>query len=84
MSLDHDRLGADWQDRAACGSDPESFFDPKRADQALAICARCPVRKPCADFAEANDEQFGIWGGVVRGFIPAGGNRRGWSQRRAG
>jgi WhiB family redox-sensing transcriptional regulator len=84
MSLHDSYLGPDWQDRAACGSDAESFFDPKRADEALAICARCVVREPCAAYAEANDEQHGIWGGVVRGFIPAGGNRKGWSERRAG
>jgi WhiB family transcriptional regulator, redox-sensing transcriptional regulator len=84
MSAHDDVLRTDWQERAACGSDPESFFDPKRADDALAVCARCEVRDPCAAYAEANDEQFGIWGGVVRGFVPSRGNRRGWSERRAG
>ncbi|HEX7717396.1 MAG TPA: WhiB family transcriptional regulator [Marmoricola sp.] len=84
MSLHDLHLGTDWQARAACGTDPDSFFDPKRADEALATCARCEVREPCAAYAEANDEQFGIWGGVVRGFVPAGGNRRGWSERRVG
>jgi WhiB family redox-sensing transcriptional regulator len=84
MSLHDDHLGLDWQDRAACGADPESFFDPKRADEALAVCGRCEVRAECAAYAEANDEQYGIWGGVMRGFVRSGGNRRGWSQRRVG
>jgi hypothetical protein len=84
MSVHDEHLGLGWQDRAACGSDAESFFDPKRADEALGICARCAVRQPCAEYAEANDEQFGVWGGEVRGFVPSGGNRRGWSERRAG
>ena len=84
MSGHDEHLGTDWQVRAACGSDAESFFDPKRADEALATCARCEVREACAEYAEANDEQFGVWGGVVRGFVPSRGNRRGWSQRRAG
>jgi WhiB family redox-sensing transcriptional regulator len=84
MTLHDSHFGAGWQDRAACGSDAESFFDPRRADEALAICSRCVVREPCAAYAEANDEQHGIWGGVVRGFVPAGGNRTGWSERRAG
>src|SRR4051794_7835533 len=44
----------------ACRADPESFFDPKRADEALSTCARCEVRAPCAWYAEANDEQFGM------------------------
>jgi WhiB family transcriptional regulator, redox-sensing transcriptional regulator len=83
MSLHHPYAGSGWQRDAACGSDPESFFDPKRADEALLVCGRCPVREPCAAYAEANDEQHGIWGGVVRGFVPAGGHRKGWSERRA-
>ena len=84
MSAHDAGTGSAWQDDAACGADPESFFDPKRADEALGTCARCPVREPCAAYAESNDEQYGIWGGVVRGFVPAGGNRKGWSERRVG
>jgi len=84
MSTHDEHLGVDWQDLAACGADPESFFDPKRADEALGVCGRCEVRDACAAYAEANDEQFGIWGGVVRGFVPSAGNRKGWSERRAG
>ena len=83
MSLHHRDAGSGWQRDAACGSDPDAFFDPKRADVALRVCGRCLVRKPCAAYAEANGEQYGIWGGVVRGFVPAGGYRKGWSERRA-
>ena len=82
---DHDKhLGHLWHERAACGPQPEAFFDPKRADEALRICAGCPVRLPCAAYAEANDEQFGVWGGTVRGFVPTLGRRSGWKLRRVG
>ena len=84
MSAHDHHFGHDWQSRAACGADPESFFDPKRADEALAICARCEVRVACAAYAEANDEQFGIWGGTVRGFLPALRRPGAWKQRRIG
>ena len=33
------------------------------AQQAKAVCARCPVRQPCLDFALATGQEFGIWGG---------------------
>lgn len=63
-----DYLGADrphWHHRAACrGLDPDLFF-PGRGQsttEARAVCAGCPVRQPCRDFAVTNGERFGIWG----------------------
>lgn len=38
------------------------------ADQttrAVAICRGCPVRVHCAAHALANDETFGVWGGLT-------------------
>ncbi|NBU22799.1 MAG: WhiB family transcriptional regulator [Actinobacteria bacterium] len=32
---------------------------------ALQICARCPVKRQCADYALTAAEPFGIWGGTV-------------------
>src|SRR5215210_1578351 len=29
---------------------------------AVAACRRCPLRHPCAQYAIAADERFGIWG----------------------
>ena len=56
-----------WIDRASCrGVDPALFF-PARGeptDAAKAICARCPVRVECGDFAMASNERYGIWGGL--------------------
>jgi WhiB family redox-sensing transcriptional regulator len=60
-----------WRGRAACGAaDPELFF-PERAgtdiDAAQAICAGCPVRRECHEFAEATNQVYGVWAGVDRG-----------------
>lgn len=57
-----------WQEHALCASElPEAFVSPSATLQAaaLAICARCPVREQCLDTAFANDERFGIWGGMT-------------------
>jgi Transcription factor WhiB len=55
--------------RAACkGADTELFFSTAEADieQARAMCLACPVRLACAQWADSNDEQFGIWAGEDR------------------
>ena len=39
---------------------PDSDDD---ADEALAICRRCPVKAECAACARAHEEPFGVWGG---------------------
>lgn len=63
----------DWQVEAACrGLDASTFFHPdnergrsrrRREEQAKSICARCPVRKPCLDWALSVREPYGVWGG---------------------
>jgi WhiB family transcriptional regulator, redox-sensing transcriptional regulator len=56
----------EWHERAACrGMGADIFFidrggDPRPARQ---ICATCPVRQECYDFANQHPkERFGIWG----------------------
>lgn len=64
-----------WQNDALCrGSNADLFFPPQhmetkeeraaREAQAKAVCARCPVRKQCLEFALAVREPHGIWGGL--------------------
>lgn len=58
---------ADWHDRALCAqTDPEAFFPEKGGStrEAKKICTGCEVRAECLSFALANDERFGIWGGL--------------------
>jgi WhiB family transcriptional regulator, redox-sensing transcriptional regulator len=56
-----------WEERAACrGADVELFFSVEEEDQkrALEFCARCEVRSECLEYAVANREMYGIWGGM--------------------
>ena len=55
-----------WRDYAACvGMDPDIFFVPRGGtnEPARRVCARCPVRADCLEFALANNEYLGVWGG---------------------
>ena len=64
-----------WQFRAACrGEDSALFFassyferrEEKTAREAgaKAICARCPVRLECLEYALRIREPHGVWGGL--------------------
>jgi WhiB family transcriptional regulator, redox-sensing transcriptional regulator len=64
-------LPTDWQVGAICAELPEdeadAIFFPERGGSskaAKAICARCPVRSECLDYALVSKEPFGIWGGT--------------------
>ena len=63
--MDEGALG--WQDRALCAqTDPEAFFPEKGGStrEAKQVCLSCEVRSECLEYALANDERFGIWGGL--------------------
>jgi WhiB family transcriptional regulator, redox-sensing transcriptional regulator len=56
-----------WMDRALCAeTDPEAFFPEKGGStrDAKLVCRSCEVRAECLEYALANDERFGIWGGL--------------------
>jgi WhiB family transcriptional regulator, redox-sensing transcriptional regulator len=56
-----------WQERALCAqTDPEAFFPEKGGStrEAKKVCVSCEVRVECLEYALANDERFGIWGGL--------------------
>ena len=66
----------DWQARGLCrGTDQSVFFGPddpresraarlRRLMAAKRLCAQCPVLKVCRDYALANEEEYGVWGGL--------------------
>lgn len=69
-----------WQDRAACAGQPSEVFFPQSGNsagdhvaEAKAICATCPVRAACLDYALALEAttgttwtgRYGVWGGLT-------------------
>ncbi|MGH9189850.1 MAG: WhiB family transcriptional regulator [Acidimicrobiales bacterium] len=69
------RVGDLWQNQAACkGPQAAVFFPPSRTERkddrdarerrAKSICASCPVRVACLDYAVRIREPHGIWGGL--------------------
>jgi len=65
--IDDDENPLSWQTDALCAqTDPEAFFPEKGGStrDAKKICTTCEVKSQCLDYALANDERFGIWGGL--------------------
>jgi WhiB family redox-sensing transcriptional regulator len=62
------RFAARWRELAACrGADLNLFF-PERGESAgpaRQVCAACPVRQACLDYAISNRITHGIWGGLT-------------------
>jgi len=62
------RFAARWRELAACrGADLDVFF-PERGESAgpaRQVCAACPVRQPCLDYAITNRITHGVWGGLT-------------------
>ena len=61
-----------WEARGACQhSDPELFFPVaahgpalRQLARAKEVCARCPVRVQCLEYALQSGQSFGVWGGA--------------------
>jgi WhiB family redox-sensing transcriptional regulator len=57
----------DWRDSALCAqTDPDAFYPAKGGSTRAAkqICTRCDVREQCLEYALANGEDQGVWGGL--------------------
>ncbi|MFE6161701.1 WhiB family transcriptional regulator [Streptomyces sp. NPDC056486] len=57
----------DWQKQALCAQTGSEFFFPEPGSsvrEAKYICQLCEMRTACLDYALANDERFGVWGGL--------------------
>ena len=62
------RFAARWRELAACRGADLGLFFPERgesAESARRVCARCPVREPCLDYAVTNRIVHGVWGGLT-------------------
>jgi WhiB family redox-sensing transcriptional regulator len=57
---------SDWMERASCASVGGDLWFPEggySSKPARLICAECPVRRQCLEFAVANECTVGVWGG---------------------
>lgn len=60
-----------WMHQAACAGhgDPDLWFpeygQDERREEALRICATCPVRAACLSYTLSTPLQPGIWGGTT-------------------
>ena len=60
-----------WMEKAICKNKGSLFFPPlserpqarkRRETEAKLICAQCPVKIECRDYARSSGE-YGVWGG---------------------
>ena len=61
-------MNLSWRSKAACqGLDPAIFYPAtdEEAEAAKAVCATCPVGQACLEYALANRERDGVWGGCT-------------------
>ena len=59
--------GTEWMRHGLCAqTDPEVFFPDKgeSARPPKSVCAVCPVRSECLEYALERNERFGVWGGL--------------------
>jgi WhiB family redox-sensing transcriptional regulator len=57
----------DWMARGNCRDQPPSTFFPSDGvgvEVARRICATCPVKSPCLEYALRNGVDHGVWGGT--------------------
>ena len=58
----------DWFDDAACRDVGTDVFFPTseaQSDEAKSICAVCPVREECLEYALETRPGDGVWGGLT-------------------
>lgn len=60
-------MATDWMLEGNCRHEDSSTFFPNDGvgvQIALAICAACPVKSPCLEYALRNHIAHGVWGGA--------------------
>jgi WhiB family transcriptional regulator, redox-sensing transcriptional regulator len=60
-------MDTEWMARGTCAhQSPSTFFpsDGVGVEVARRICADCPVKQPCLEYALANRIDHGVWGGT--------------------
>ncbi len=57
----------EWMAAGKCRDEPPSVFFPSDGvgvERARRICAECPVKEPCLEYALAERIDHGVWGGT--------------------
>ena len=60
-------MSTDWMRRGNCRDHPPSTFFPSDGvgvEVARRICATCPVKTLCLEYALRNGVDHGVWGGA--------------------
>jgi len=60
-------LPTDWMESGACRNAPGVDFFPSAGSGVLAaqrVCAGCPVREACLEYALIQEISHGVWGGA--------------------
>ena len=60
-------MSTDWMAEGNCRAHPPSVFFPSDGvgvEVARRICADCPVRRDCLEYALRNGIDHGVWGGT--------------------
>ena len=59
-------MNTEWMERAACKGMDVTIFVPERGGdthRAKLVCAGCPVRNECDEYAQDDPSIQGVWGG---------------------
>lgn len=59
-----------WMSSSACAEISGDLWYPEKGSNQYtsnvkAVCKRCPVQRQCLDYAIANGENDGVWGGLT-------------------
>ena len=60
-------MESNWMADGSCNEHPPSLFFPSDGvgvEVAKKICAACPSKEPCLEYALANRIDHGVWGGT--------------------
>lgn len=61
------KMDTDWMALGNCRDEPPSLFFPSDGvgvEIARKLCATCPVKAPCLEYALRNRIDHGVWGGA--------------------
>ena len=61
------QMDTEWMGRGNCRDEPPARFFPSDGvgvEAARQICATCPVKAPCLEYALRNRIDHGVWGGA--------------------